>query len=121
MKLTANRASYDEAPQLYRELWISLASLVQSYAAAALLATPGESFECSREADDSLSIRMERKQLLLSKPGNTGDGSWEVRSSAGEILAEGRFSLNEQGLVSMDGKPLMEMDAAAEILAAKIL
>ncbi len=121
MKLTANRASSDEAPQLYRELWTSLASLVQSYTAAALLAMPWESYECSRKEDDSLSIRTERKQFLLSKCGDAGDGCWEVRSSAEEVLAEGRFSLNEQGLVSLDGMPSVEMDAAAEILAAKIL
>lgn len=121
MKLTGNRASSDEAKQLYQELWISLVSVVQSYTAAALMAVPGESFECSREADDKCILRAKHKQLLLWRSGAAGDGSWKVRSSAEETLAEGRFSLNVQGLVSVDGSPSMEMDAAAEILAAKIL
>jgi hypothetical protein len=121
VKLTGNRASSDEAKQLYQELWISLVSLVQSYMAAALMAVPGESFECSREADDKCIFRAKQKQLLLWQSGRAGDGCWEVRSSAEETLAEGQFSLNEQGLVSVDGGPSMEMDAAAEILAAKIL
>lgn len=121
MKLTGNRASSDEAKQLYQELWISLVSLVQSYTAAALMAVPGESFECLREADEKCIFRAKHKQLLLGRSGTAGDGSWEVRSSGEEKLAQGRFSLNEQGLVSVDGNPSMEMDAAAEILAAKIL
>uniref|UniRef100_A0A7V4XU44 Uncharacterized protein n=1 Tax=Acidobacterium capsulatum TaxID=33075 RepID=A0A7V4XU44_9BACT len=121
MKWTGKLASSDEAKQLYQELWISLVALVQSYTAAALLAVPEESFEYSREADDECIFRAKHKQLLLWRSGTAGDGSWEVRSSAEETLAKGRFSLNEQGLVSVDGSPSMEMDAAAEILAAKIL
>jgi len=119
--LTGNRALPDEAARLYRELWISLASVVQSYAAAALLAAPEESYECSRLEDDRLSIRTKHKQLLLSCDCTAGDGRWEVRSSGAEVLAKGWFSLNALGLVSVDGHSSVELDAAAEVLAAKIL
>ena len=119
--MTGNRASSNEAPQLYQELWISLASLVQSYAAAAMIAMPGESCECSRDAQGGVSVQAGNRRLTVSRLGTAGEGRWLVESSEREILASGELSLDEQGLVSLDGNAPTEMDAAAEILTAKIL
>lgn len=104
---------------LFYELWISFASLVQCYAAAALMATPEAGFETKSESELSWTIRVNHKQLTLA--GSHGpQGSWRVEDRDGKQLSAGSISLNEQGMAAVDDGSFTEMDGAAEILAARI-
>ena len=114
--------SNDEAQarrQVLYELWISFAALIRSYAAALAMAAPGSEFEVADRGACGLQIENASKKLDLELDKAGGSGCWSLTEGARSDTGE--FRMDEDGRVSLDGNGPMEMDAAAEILTAKIL
>jgi hypothetical protein len=114
-----------DAPQLYQELWISFAALLKSFAAAVSLALPGGAMKISDRDGCGLQFCTASKVLEIAFDSQSGSGQWSIKSLDGSTTASsGAFVIDRAGTVSLDGiasgSP-MEMDAAAETLAARIL
>ncbi len=92
---------------LHRELWISWASLLRSYAAAHGLNS--RQFAVIEFGEDEIVVR--------------AGGRW-ARMTHGEMeLSDGgkaAFGLNEDGTVTLDGK-MEEMDFAAERITRELM
>lgn len=111
--------------QLYQELWISFTALLKAYAAAASFALPGNATEVKDREDSGLEICTAAKALHFSFDCQSGSGQWSVSPAVGTSIApSGSFHIDEDGKVNLDdsasSSPL-EMDAAAEVLIARIL
>jgi hypothetical protein len=94
-------------PLLHRELWISWASLLRSYAAAHGLNS--KQFAVIEFGEEEIVVRA---------------GSKWVRFTHGELEESDRnrtsFALNEDGTVTLDGK-MDEMDFAAERITRELM
>jgi hypothetical protein len=86
--------------QVHRELWISWASLLRSYAAAHGLNS--KKFAVIEFGEDLIVVRVDAKWVRFSHG--------EMESSDGSRSV---FALNEDGTVTLDGK-MDEIDFAAE-------
>jgi len=93
---------------LHTELWTSWASLLRSYAAAhGLNATQHAVVEVSAE---EITLRVGSRWLRFTQD--------RMQQSDGEPMP---FSLNEDGTVTINAAPEVEMDIAAEQFAREIL
>jgi len=93
--------------QLQRELWVSWASLLRSYAAAHGLNR--HQFAVIEFGEDVIVARAGSKWIRITHG--------ELESSEG---ARAIFALNENGTVSVDGK-IDEMDMAAERITRELM
>ena len=92
---------------LHRELWISWASLLRSYAAAHGLNS--KQFAVIEFGEDEIVVRAGGRWVRMTHR--------EMESSDGD--REG-FALNEDGTVTLDGK-MEEMDFAAERITRELM
>jgi len=93
--------------QLQRELWVSWASLLRSYAAAHGLNS--HQFAVIEFGEDVIVARAGAKWVRITHG--------ELETSEG---ARAVFALNEDGTVSLDGK-IDEMDMAAERITRELM
>ena len=94
---------------LLSELWLSFASLLRSYAAAAGL-SGGPAAEAAI-AGESVTITCGAARLQIVCDPVTGAGNWQLRSGA-QVVTEGRFDLLPEGRIALDGSTL-DLDHAA--------
>ena len=92
---------------MQRELWVSWASLLRSYAAAHGLNS--HQFAVIEFGEDVIVARAGGKWLRITHA--------ELETSEG---ARAIFALNEDGTVSLDGK-MEEMDMAAERITRELM
>ncbi|GGH11189.1 hypothetical protein [Silvibacterium dinghuense] len=109
---------------LYRELWISFASLIRSYVAAHDIGRAiGHAFVDEGE-DGHLSLRSEQRVLSVDFETATGTGSWalyEEDPGPERALAQGTFTIGEDSLVAFsDRRGRLELEVAAEAFTAKV-
>ncbi len=98
---------------LHTELWTSWASLLRSYAAAhGLSATQHAVVEVSA---DQITFRVGSRWLRFTEDAM----QYGSTQAIGEVPEP--FALNENGTVTINGKPEEEMDLAAERLAREML
>jgi hypothetical protein len=93
--------------QLHRELWVSWASLLRSYAAAHGLNS--HQFAVIEFGEDVIVARAGGKWVRITHA--------EMETSEGTRAI---FALNENGTVSLDGK-MEEMDFAAERITRELM
>jgi hypothetical protein len=90
-----------------RELWISWASLLRSYAAAHGL--NGKQFAVIEFGEEEIVVRVDSKWVRFTRSRKeTSEGAASV------------FALNEDGTVTLDGK-IDEMDFAAERITRELM
>jgi hypothetical protein len=94
-------------PALHRELWISWASLLRSYAAAHGLNS--NRFAVIEFGEEKIVIRVDSKWASFTHD--------EMEKSDGMRAV---FALNEDGTVALDGK-IDEMDFAAERVTRELM
>jgi hypothetical protein len=92
---------------LHRELWISWASLLRSYAAAHGLNS--KQFAVIEFGEDEILVRVDAKWVRFSH------GEMEKSDGSRSV-----FALNEDGTVTLDGK-MDEMDFAAERVTRELM
>jgi hypothetical protein len=92
---------------LHKELWISWASLLRSYAAAHGLNS--RQFAVIEFGDDEIVVRVDAKWDRFTHEA--------MESSSGSRVS---FGLNEDGTVMLDGK-MDEMDFAAERVTRELM
>ena len=92
---------------LHRELWISWASLLRSYAAAHGLNS--NNFAVIEFGEDEIVLRFGSKWIRFTHD--------QQQSSDGNTSS---FALNEDGTVTLDGK-IDEMDFAAERITRELM
>jgi hypothetical protein len=110
--------------RVFVELWISFVSLVRSYVAAHDLGRiEGRAFVDDGE-DGRLTIREEKKILVLEFDSLTGTGQWTIYED--EVgperrLKGGEFHIGADSLVIFsDRRGTVEMEIAAEAFTAKV-
>jgi hypothetical protein len=96
-------------PVLQAELWVSFASLLRAYAAAA--EAHGGVGTRVEAADGTLTLTAGRVALRVECDVASGAGTW-MRRRADAELARGAFRLLESGLLEQDGQE-MDLDHAA--------
>jgi hypothetical protein len=92
---------------LFKELWISWASLLRSYAAAHGLSS--NNFAVIEFGEDQIVLRFGSRWARFTHS--------EMQSSDGGTVS---FALNEDGSVTLDGK-MDEMDFAAERVTRELM
>jgi hypothetical protein len=92
---------------LHRELWISWASLLRSYAAAHGLNS--NRFAVIEFGEDEIVVRVDVKWVRFTH------GEMEKSDGSRSV-----FALNEDGTVTLDGK-IDEMDLAAERVTRELM
>ena len=111
-------------PRIFAELWISFVSLVRSYVAAHDLGRiEGHAF--TDDGDDGrLTIREEKKILVIEFDAQTGAGQWKIyedEPGPERQLSSGGFRIGTDSLVSFsDRRGAVELEIAAEAFTAKI-
>lgn len=104
-----------EETMLSAELWLSFASLLRSYAAAATLhVTPAAEIVITEE---TATIASGAARLHVVCDPVTGAGNWQLRRGA-QPVAEGRFHLLLEGRIALDGSTLDLDHAAIDFIAA---
>ena len=111
--------------KLFAELWISFTALVRSYVAANDLAKPVCGHALVDEGDDGfLTLRGERKTLVLEFDASTGTGRWAVYEDdpgPERVLGRGKFRFDEDSQVWLsDETATVELGVAAERFTAKV-
>ena len=111
-------------PRVFAELWISFVSLVRSYVAAHDLGRiEGRAFVDDGK-DSRLTIREEKKILVIEFDAQTGEGQWAIYED--EVgperqLSSGTFRIGTDSMVGFsDRRGTMELEIAAEAFTAKI-
>ncbi len=108
--------------ELTKELWISLASLLQSHVAMHSIARADNSLRIVSSSDSAVELLGSGGKLILLAPAASGIGSTEFRPEAGELGDEyAAFFFTEDGLFhseSVDGA--VEIEAAVEHLLSKV-
>ena len=104
-----------EAGRIESELWLSFVSLLRSYFAVATLDSANASLEAN---DTSIRLAANAATLELSCDPATGAGKWTLRSAARSN--EGRFTLQPDGTIALDGES-NEIDMAAIDLVAALM
>ena len=98
------------------ELWVSFASLLRSYVAAASLNLAAE---VTVDADEgSIRIATGEAALAMQVDPRSGAGYWQLTGSA--TAMQGRFILLHDGRVALDGK-MLDLDHAAIDFAAALM
>jgi hypothetical protein len=98
------------------ELWISFASLLRSYVAAASL---NSAAEVKVDADEgSIRIATGGATLAMQLDPQSGAGYWELRGCSPAL--QGRFILLHDGRIALDGK-MLDLDHAAIDFAAALM
>ena len=112
------------ASSLYRELWISFASLIRSYVAAHDIGRPTGRALVDEGEDGHLTLRGESKTLNIDFDASTGSGTWAVYEDdpgAERVLAQGQFTMGEDSQVEFsDRRGKLELEVAAEAFTAKV-
>lgn len=98
------------------ELWVSFASVLRSYVAAASLNSAATFTVDSSE--NSIRIATGEAVLALQVDPQTGAGYWQLAGSA--TAMEGRFILLHDGRIALDGK-MLDLDHAAIDFAAALM
>ena len=111
--------------KLFAELWISFTALVRSYVAANDLAKPVSGHALVDEGDDGfLTLRGERKTLVLEFDASTGTGQWaayEDDPGLERMLGRGKFRFDEDSQVWLsDEAAAVELGVAAEKFTARV-
>jgi hypothetical protein len=110
--------------RVFVELWISFVSLVRSYVAAHDLGRiAGHAFVDDGE-DGRLTVREEKKILVIEFDAHTGDGEWTIyedEPGPERQLSSGKFRIGLDSLVTFsDRRGSVELEIAAEAFTAKI-
>ena len=109
---------------LYRELWISFASLIRSYVAAHDIGRPTGRALVDDGDEGHLTLRGESKTLNIDFDPVTGSGSWatyEDDPGPERVLEQGQFRIGEDSQVEFsDRRGKLELEVAAEAFTAKV-
>jgi hypothetical protein len=109
---------------LYRELWISFASLIRSYVAAHDIGRPVGHALVDEGEDGHLTLRSGSKTLTIEFDATTGTGSWAVYEDdpgPDRLLAQGEFKIGDDSQVEFsDRRGKLELEVAAEAFTAKV-
>ena len=112
------------ASSLYRELWISFASLIRSYVAAHNIGRPTGRALIDEGEGGHLTLRGENKILTLEFDATDGTGNWAVYEDdpgPERVLKQGTFRLGEDSQVEFsDRRGKLELEVAAEAFTAKV-
>ena len=112
------------ADNLYRELWISFASLIRSYVAAHDIGRPTGRALVDEGEGGHLTLRSTSKILTLEFDSATGAGTWTVYEDdpgPERVLEHGKFSMDEDSQVQFsDRRGKSELEVAAEAFTAKV-
>jgi hypothetical protein len=112
------------ASSLYRELWISFASLIRSYVAAHDIGRPTGRALVDDGEDGHLTLRTESKILTLDFNAADGNGSWAIYEDdpgPERLLSKGEFKIDEDSQVEFsDRRGKIELEIAAEAFTAKV-
>ncbi|HSY72346.1 MAG TPA: hypothetical protein VK798_08875 [Alloacidobacterium sp.] len=110
--------------QVFKELWISFASLVRSYAAAHDLGRITGHALVDDGNDGRLTVREEKKLLVIEFDANKGSGQWatyEDEPGPERQLSSGEFRFGLDSLVTFsDRRGAVELEIAAEAFTAKV-
>ena len=110
--------------QVFKELWISFASLVRSYVAAHDLGRIAGRTFVDDGSDGRLTIREEEKILVIEFDAHTGTGQWTIyedEPGPERQVASGTFRFGMDSLVTFsDRRGAVELEIAAEAFTAKI-
>jgi len=101
---------------LEAELWVSLVSLLRSYAAVANLDS-GDTLQFE-ETENSITASAGHAHFDMQCDLRTGAGNWQLRNRH-EGKAQGRFQLLGDGRIALDDKTL-DLDHAAIDFAAAL-
>jgi hypothetical protein len=91
------------------ELWVSLQSLLQAYAAAA--EAHGELAVTVESTEKAVIITAASALLQMNYDAATGEGTWTLRRHFAE-LSQGQFRLLQSGRIALGGQEL-DLDHAA--------
>lgn len=110
--------------RIFVELWISFVSLVRSYVAAHDLGRiTGHAF-IDDGTDGRLTIREEKKVLVVEFDAQTGAGQWTIyedEPGPERQLSNGKFSIGVDSMVTFsDRHGAVELEIAAEAFTAKV-
>jgi hypothetical protein len=110
--------------QVFKELWISFASLVRSYVAAHDLGRIAGRAFVDDGNDDRLTVREEKKMLVIEFDAHTGTGEWTINEDEPgpeRQLSNGEFRFGVDSLVTFsDRRGAVELEIAAEAFTAKV-
>lgn len=98
------------------ELWVSFASVLRSYVAAASL--NAEAAFTVDSTQNSISIASGGAVLAMQVDPQNGAGYWQLTGSV--TAMQGRFILLHDGRVALDGK-MLDLDHAAIDFAAALM
>jgi hypothetical protein len=98
------------------ELWVSFASVLRSYVAAASLHSATVFTVDSTES--AISLRTDGAVLAFQVDPQNGAGYWQLNGS--ETSTQGRFILLHDGRIALDGK-MLDLDHAAIDFAAALM
>ena len=109
---------------LYRELWISFASLIRSYVAAHDIGRAIGHALVDEGEDGHLTLRGEGRTLSIDFDVTTGAGAWAVYEDdpgPDRMLGQGEFRMGEDSQVEFsDRRGKLELEVAAEAFTAKV-
>src|ERR1700749_4089723 len=112
------------ASNLYRELWISFASLIRSYVAAHDIGRPTGRALIDEGEGGHLTLRSDEKILTLEFDDATGTGSWAIYEDdpgPERLIGKGEFKIGEDSQVEFsDRRGKLELEVAAEAFTAKV-
>jgi hypothetical protein len=112
------------ASSLYRELWISFASLIRSYVAAHDIGIVAGRALVDEGEDGHLTLRGESKTLTIDFDASTGSGNWAIYEDdpgPERVLQQGQFKIGEDSQVEFsDRRGRLELEVAAEAFTAKV-
>lgn len=110
------------SPQLAKELWISLNSLLRSHVAMHSVASPSHSLRVHASNNIQLDVLGPLGKLSIVSPNSTGIGAIEFRPENGELGDEyATFFFTEDGLVQLEGlESPQDVEAAVEYLLRKV-
>ena len=98
------------------ELWVSFASVLRSYVAAASI-NADAAFTVD-STDNSISITSGEAVLAVDVDPQSGAGYWQLTGSA--TAMQGRFILLHDGRIALDGN-MLDLDHAAIDCAAALM
>lgn len=101
--------------QVLAELWVSLVSLVRSYAAAHDLGQTAN-HSSIKEAAGSLNLEASGNDLLIEFDPQSGDGKWTLNGTPTGMFHVGLDSMVEFS----DRRGKLELEIAAEAFTAKV-
>ena len=109
-----------------RELWISFASLLRAYVAAAQMGLEVAQVFVLQAHADELELVSSSRTIRIVLDAGKAEGYWVMHQapalSPDTLLAEGAFRIGMDSLVEWTGLPgRQEMDAVAEALATLVL